>query len=340
MLALQDRLNYTDGTTGISTHYHTTGSRYTGLNTKETAKEIRKHLKIRFPEVKFSIRTEYNAIRLHIVKSPYNYSKLEYKQDLIPADYREYEEQNNIELIAIKDYCQKLLDSYNYNNSDLMTDYYNVHFYTTCDIYYKHEQLEQSTADKQAIKEYREHIINEQIKADKQSDLDYIEYQKQQEIRKVENKERLFVKNENIEYINNHIKVDDLATAMQYKEHDIKWANLNKNNSLAEYKEEIEKCDYTKQDILITRNIYFDTYNALKLFKNMFLTDFDFLNNSGGSATDDPRIKNENDYNNMSKEQRLFIDIYRIGICVIYDGIQQFFIDTQGYNYARYIGIE
>ena len=53
-ISLVDRLQFVPGTTDTSKYnYHTVGSNYTGLSTKETAAEVRKQLKKQFPEVKF-----------------------------------------------------------------------------------------------------------------------------------------------------------------------------------------------------------------------------------------------------------------------------------------------
>jgi hypothetical protein len=116
-------------------------------------------------------------------------------------------------------------------------------------------------------------------------------------------------------------------------------ANLNKNNTLAEYYEEIAKDDYYTQDIKVTREISFATEESYNLFSNMLLTDFDFLADSGGTYTDDPRIQSMTDYHNMTKEEQETVKFNLIGIAVYYNDALRFVIDTQGHKYSRYVGL-
>lgn len=81
------------------------------LTTKEIAKEVKKQAKKLYPEIKISARSEYNAIWITIkVKEKNEESK---------------EIRNNI---------QKLLNSYNYNKSDVYTDYFDYNFYGFVDL--------------------------------------------------------------------------------------------------------------------------------------------------------------------------------------------------------------
>ena len=76
------------------------------LTTKEIAKEVKKQARKLYPEIKISARSEYNAIFITI--------KVKEK---------------NEETKEIRNNIQKLLNSYNYNKGDVMTDYYDNNFY-------------------------------------------------------------------------------------------------------------------------------------------------------------------------------------------------------------------
>lgn len=103
---LFDRLTYTEGANPDECHAHTVGSRYTrGLTNKEIAATVKKHLSERFPECKFSATTGgYNSVNIDIKKSQF--------------------EKGSAELEAVKKYAILYLDSYNFDDSDSMTDYF------------------------------------------------------------------------------------------------------------------------------------------------------------------------------------------------------------------------
>jgi hypothetical protein len=240
--SLWERVQFIKGTANNSKYdYRYVGSNYTGLSVKETASEIRKQLKGLFPEVKFSVTSDYNSIDVVIKQSPYNYSKLEYNPELTPRDYREYEIEHNKELNAIVKYCNELLSSYNYDDSDSMSDYFNCHFYEHVTIDGDYIQTEQ----------------NEEIKADMLNfDTESAAYEKAEEERKEKEYQEQLKKNEEehkqyllrveeekkqIEVIYNSIEVKELEEQHQYFVVNADFANLNKNCTLAEYQEEVKK---------------------------------------------------------------------------------------------------
>ena len=82
-------------------------------NTKEIAKICRTKLRKLFPMVKFSVTTSIftggSEIHCSVKESPF--------------------EENSIYLKVIMLYATKLINAYNYDNSDAMTDYFDVNFY-------------------------------------------------------------------------------------------------------------------------------------------------------------------------------------------------------------------
>lgn len=125
----------------------------------------------------------------------------------------------------------------------------------------------------------------------------------------------------------------------QYFIKSVKFANLNKRNTIKEYEKEIVKGDYLFQDVKITRELYFNNIEELESFNNSLMLDFDFINGTGGSCTDDERINDIKDYWNMSDEERDTVKWYLKGIAVYFNNELQYIIDAQGYSYARYVGL-
>ena len=125
----------------------------------------------------------------------------------------------------------------------------------------------------------------------------------------------------------------------QYFIKSVKFANLNKRNTIKEYEKEIIKGDYLFQDVKITRELYFNNIEELESFNNSLMFDFDFINGTGGSCTDDERINDIKDFWNMSDEERDTVEWYLKGIAVYFNNELQYIIDAQGYSYARYVGL-
>lgn len=339
-LPLFERVQFQEGNADTSKyHFKFVGSNYTGLSVKETASEVRKHLKAHFPEVKFSVTSDYNKIWVEVKSSPYNNRKLEYSQEIESRQYREYEEEHNKELKAILSYCDSLLSSYNYDDSDIMTDYFNSHFYTSVSVSYQYVQTEQTEEVKNDITNFRAKLIEQEQKEEEEKERLYKEQEKKREeehklylIRQEEEKKE-------IEIINNNASISELSETEQYYIINAEFAHLNKNQTFAEYQEEVNKNAFSLNNVKIKRELHFNNTESLELFKNHLLTDFAFLENSGGSYTDDARINSMTDYYNMTKEEQETVIFNLLGIAVYYNNQLQFVIDTQGYSYARYVGL-
>jgi hypothetical protein len=340
ILPLWDRVQFIKGMTDASKYDNKfTGSNYNGLSVKETAAEIRKILKDKFPEVKFSITSDYNSINIDVKSSPYCNEKPQETEGFSPYNYRDFEAEHNKELTAILNYCTSLLSSYNWDDSDLQSDYHNSHFYQHVNLDYNYTQTEQNEAIKADITDYRNKLEQAQKEEEERKEVEYQARIKQQEedhklylIRQEEEKKE-------IEIINNSVNVKDLSEAEQYFVIGSQFAKANKNCTLDQYKEEITAKEFYLQNLKVTREIYFTNEQALNYFSNMLLVDFDFISGTGGSFTDDNRIQSMTDYYNMEEEERKTVLFNLSGIAVYYDNKLQFVIDAQEYSYARYVGL-
>lgn len=92
------------------------GSRYDrNLNIKDIAKLVKKEASQKYPNCKISARTKnYEAIWVTIKLNETNYNEEKQKE--------------------IKKDIENMLESYNYNRSDVMTDYFDVSFYGFVDL--------------------------------------------------------------------------------------------------------------------------------------------------------------------------------------------------------------
>ncbi|MFW5847925.1 MAG: LPD29 domain-containing protein [bacterium] len=94
--------------------------------TKEKAREIRNEIKKEFPTKKgwkFSITIkDYSSLNVDIMKAPIKFTEKNYEQ--LNHYYLENYDNSDV-LIKIRDICNKT----NYNNSDPMTDYFDVGYY-------------------------------------------------------------------------------------------------------------------------------------------------------------------------------------------------------------------
>ena len=173
-------------------------SKYRIHSTKEIAAIIRKHLRARFNMCKWSVISDYNSINIDLLASPF----------AAESD----------ELKAIIHYAYKFADSYNYNNSDSMSDYFDVNFYGVYEsniLSYKYEQKEMTADFERMHKEFQENKaqfeeaerIREQIEFEErmaQMEIEKAELKRLEEIRKAN--EQTIENNHTVKEVNYTIK--------------------------------------------------------------------------------------------------------------------------------------
>nr|DAE29950.1 MAG TPA: Large polyvalent protein associated domain 29 [virus sp. ctE0n6] len=290
-------------------------------NTKEIAKEIRTHLKARFKFVKFSV-TSKDRIRVEIKSAPF--------------------EKDSIYLKAITEYVDKLVESYNFCTCyDPYGDYgssYNFYFFG-CRVDYDYIQVEATSEIIEAMKQFDIKLAEAEELKRVEEEREYQEYLIKMEQEKKEAEERQKQVKADKEYINNNVEVVDLEEENQYFVKNAYFANLNKNNTLERYQEEVAKCDYYLNTLKVTREIHFKDLESYNLYINMLLHDFDFIDGTGGSYTDDLRINSMTDYYNMTSEEQKTIEWLLQGVAIYVNNELMFVVDAQGYCYARYVGL-
>ncbi|MDM5298105.1 hypothetical protein QUF51_08030 [Bacillus pumilus] len=293
---------------------------------KLISKEIKKHLTQRFPGFKFSVRTGgndmYNSINIEIKKTPY--------------------EKKSVYLSAIRDYCETLLNHYRncYSAADPYTDYAgSYNFYGNVSIDWEYKQTELTEDIKTDCEMYdlksEEKANEEKIK----KDAEFKQYLEEEERRNKEYQRMQLEESEKEEEITSSIEIKELDEENQYFVMNSQFANLNKNCTLTEYKNEVEKGDYSNEDVKITKEVHFTSPEAFEYFGNMLMNNFDFLNETGGSFTEDRRINSYLDYDMMDELEKSTVKWFRKGVAVYSEGKLMFVVDAQGYSYARYVGL-
>lgn len=281
-------------------------------NTKEIAANIRKHLRNRFSMCKWSVTSDYNSIRVELLESPFS--------------------RNSEALKAIANYAYTYAQSWNYDNSDSMTDYFDVNFYGVYKndiVNYNYNQqckpneteleadflVKKSEFDAEQKKQDEERIKKavEESKI-RQAEHEKAEAERQKKIRRIE-------KNAEIKTVDYTIlNCVDTGTS--------------KLNSVADYETEKE---YTRHICKVSKEVHFNSEDY-ELFSKMLLSDFTFIANTGGTNTDDNRINGWEDYRQMTTEEKESVEFYSVGCVAVYcDNKLKMVIDAQGYSYARYV---
>lgn len=323
---------------------------------KDIAAEVRKHLRERFPEVKFSLRCGRSgytgSINGEILAAPYGREHIMKDRRTGEPDRWGYM-QNSDELEAVLKYFDAYLQSYNYDNSDYMTDYFDVGFYGRFEIASKYEQTEatpEQAADMAAFKAAKT-ADDERKAAELEARIEQEQREREEAAKGYEIRRAQQLKD--IEAINAHIEVIDLAESEQIAITDL-MQGIGKENCLREVDEEIERKENEAiqkgvdlstlcRDAIISRKVMFVNSVLFDKFCGLFLDRWDFAAGKGGSSSEDVRleqsgIKTLQDLGRLTAEQRASIKFFEVDCVGVYlNGVLQFVIDPQGYEYCRYV---
>lgn len=282
-------------------------------NTKEIACNIRKHLRNRFSMCKWSVTSDCNSICVKLLESPFS--------------------RDSEALKAIVNYAYTYAQSWNYDNSDSMTDYFDVNFYGVYKndiVNYNYNQREckpnetefetdflakKSEFDAEQKKQEEERIKKavEESKI-RQAEYEKAEAERQKKIHRIEK--------------NAEIKTVDYTVLNCVN------TGTSKLNSIADYKTEKE---YTRHICKVSKEAHLNS-DDYELFSKMLLSDFTFIAGTGGTNTDDNRINGWEDYRQITTEEKESVEFYSVNCVAVYcDNKLKMVIDAQGYGYARYV---
>ena len=312
---------------------------------KDIAALLRKELKTRFPEVKFSITSTYNTIDAYIKASPYERRHIMKDRRTGEPDKYGYFEDSD-ELNAVQAYCKALADSWNYDDSDTMTDYFDVHFYGGYfQIPGNYEQTEPTDEQKADIADFKKRKAEKEERDHAeflaQCERDRIQREKDEAAARIQAQKDAIAR----EQIEKAAIVTDIPENERRVYFDL--AEYCKISSLDDGEKWLE--EYIKDgeqlpqvDAVVSRRVDFNGYsdNDKKIFANfcrMFMFGFTFLQGKGGHETADARVTKEN-YEKLTSEQRKGVKWYADDCVAVYNnGVLQFIIDPEGFSYARYI---
>ena len=141
-------------------------------------------------------------------------------------------------------------------------------------------------------------------------------------------------------------KIEEISVNYEYLIHDVKFANLNKNDTLDSYKHEIDKGDYYLETVQVKKLLLCSAKEFLKLGNN-FLSNVDIYEKIGGSTVLDKDFKyfKHVDGKDFWEWDKVTQDLYKqknvtVGVQVINkESGEMFIVNTEGYSYARYVGI-
>lgn len=224
----------------------------------------------------------------------------------------------------------KIVNAYNYDNSDLMSDYFDVGFYLDVDI----KQPESLLIRETMTEEERKALEAEREEEARQAEQDRIRFEEERKQAEKARKEREEAEKRNLEEIAQNTTVVDCdpeyITALV--------GGIGKEATLSELAETINGCRANCTDAVITRKVYFATKTAFNAFCAMFLYDFEFLSGKGGTASNDVRLKDFETLSKLTEEQRQTIKFFCNDCVAVFDHNNELrlIIDPQGYNYARY----
>ena len=248
-------------------------------------------------------------------------------------DFNEYhqERKNYPQFTSVfhKKVCDifRIANQWNYNNSDSMTDYFDVGYYLDIDI-----KCDDFEARQEMNEEERNAYKAEQEQEEKERAEAIARYEREREEASAAQKKYEEERKAAEILIYNNIRVEDLEKCEQFFVYGL-IGGIGKECSIKELKEEATPDNH---GALITRKVIFSDSATFETFGAYLLNDWAFLAGKGGTACEDNRLNDEN-WSRLTTEQRETLEIFYNDCVAVYVGENlQLVIDPEGYNYARY----
>lgn len=290
-------------------------------DTKTVAAETRKHIKERFPEIKFSCRigsggwAACNEVNFSFKSAPFA--------------------KDSIYFEAVKNYVKAWLWSFNYDNSDSMTDYFDRNFYENISTW-DFEETEPTESQKTDLANFDAESQKAKEEEEKRREEEFQKYLAEQEEKEKAYKEYQKIVEAQKEEINAHVKVVEIPESEKYIVSGTMLCGMGKECNIDELKKWGEE---KEESALVKRELHFTNEGVYNNFCNLFLHDFDFLSKFGGTGTLDARVTSEN-YSKLNSVQRESVKwILWDCVAVFLNGDLKLIIDPEGYGYARYVNI-
>lgn len=228
------------------------------------------------------------------------------------------------------DSIYKIINSYNWDHSDSMTDYYDVGFYFDMNI-----KMPQGFQPRETMTEEERAQVYADEKAEAEAWVaECARMEEERKQREEEHRAYMAQLERDTAEILAEVEVIDLDENGQYFIRGLD-GGIGKECSLDEVRETAAERSGS-HDALITRRVEFKTSETFAKFSKLLLNDWDFVAGKGGTATNDSRVTSEN-INHLSAEQRAAVSWFSSDCVAVYlGGVLQCVINPEGYNYCRY----
>lgn len=267
-------------------------------------------------------QTEYNNNIMHQLKSVNSFSIYHHERNECPELTTAFYNK----CLAI----YKIANQWNYDNSDIMTDYFDRGYYLDIDI----KKADDFEPRQEMTEAEREDYAEEVRQEEEQRKADLARWEAEQEEARKAREAYEAKRTADREIINNNAVVEDLTETIYITN---LVGGIGKEANLEELNESIENHSDRTHEALITRKVNFSTVEAYETFTNYLLDDFSFLDGMGGTGTEDIRINSTSDFYKLNEEQRETVKVYMTKCVGIYlNGELQLISDPEGYSYSRY----
>ena len=267
-----------------------------------------------------------NHVIYYLTKSP-DFNNYHHERKNCPSFTTEFYNK----IVAI----YKIANQWNYDNSDAMTDYFDVGYYLDIDI-----KLVDGITPRESMTDAERKAYEQEIKAEEEANEKALEKMREDErkAREAEEKRRAWEK-EARERIEKNVEIVDLDEFDQIYITALS-GGIGKECNLDELKESIAEHITARDEALITRKATFTDAQAFADFCNMFMYDFAWLDGMGGTACNDARLENSEQFAKLTTEQRETIRFYNNNCVGVYFGEElKLVINPEGFGYARYVFI-
>ena len=225
----------------------------------------------------------------------------------------------------------RIANQWNWDRSDSMTDYFDVGYYLDIDV----KVPEDFTAREEMTAEEREAYEAEIAAEEARKEAEFQAWQAEQE----EARKRAEEARKEHEKARAIVDAETTVTDLEPEEY-LYITNLHggagKEANLEELNETLESCHYLTEDAVITRRVNM-TEEAYASFCKMFLDDFEWLRDMGGTGSEDVRLEGVKNMYQLNTEQRESIKWYICNAVAVYVGEElRLVCDPQGHSYSRY----
>ena len=269
-------------------------------------------------------KAEYNNYCKYEITSRHSYNEFHRERKNYPQFTTAFcEKLNNIFVIA---------NQWNWDNSDSMTDYFDIGYYLDIDI----KTAEEIQAREEMTETERNAYEAEKAAEEAEREAAAAEYMRRIEEERKASEEADKRRKDDEELIYNTCIIEDLDETEQiYVANMI--TGIGKECDLDDLNRTINEYSGHYMDCLITRKVIFPTVESFEAFARNLLNDFVFLSGKGGTASQDVRLEAIDSLHKLTEEQRATVKIYCNDCVGIYCGEELKLVsDPEGYNYSRY----